>query len=394
MNLPLRLLTILHLLPALYGFAEANGVVVRIKDSASIADLVDDYPMIIGYDQAGRSPFVRFEIDPDFRASFSSVLITDQRVVWSEDEDIFSFRQRYSGHGSSVAAIYDRKFSSAVNSNIWRQINFAPQTKDSSPLKVGIVDTGVSNLQSTIVDNVIAGESFIESSLTIDDASANIDSNFNGIVDEGVGHGTMVAGVILQLAPNTPLVIAKSADSDGSGTSWSVLKGIVFCVENGVKVINVSLGSQKPLPGFTQFLEWVEDASVVIVAPIGNKSSEMALFPAANSTVISVAGLLPDNTKAPFSNWSSLTCVAAPASGISSAWFDGTTATWSGTSLAAPIVTGCLALALVEHPKKHPKEIRNAVKLSGRDIDDINPTYKGQLGTLIDFVALVKMLKK
>jgi Subtilase family len=394
MNLPLRLITVLHVLPALYGFAYASGVVVRIKDSTNLKDLVADYSAITGYDRAGSSPFVRFEIDPDYIGSYSTVLLADRRIVWSEDEDIFSFRRNHSGHGSSVAAIYDRKLSFAGNSNIWKQINFSPQAKESQPIRVGIVDTGVSNLQSTIIDNVVAGASFVEGSQTIDDFPANIDSNFNGVPDEGVGHGTMVAGVILQLAPNTPLVIAKSADSDGSGTSWSVLKGMVFCLENGVKVINVSLGSHKPLPGFAHFLEWVEEAKVVVVSPIGNNSSEMALFPAANPTVIGVAGLLPDNTKAPFSNWSTLTRVSAPASGISSSWYDGRTATWSGTSLAAPLVTGCLALALVDQRSKHPKEIRNALRLSGRDIDELNPAFKGRLGKLIDFLSLVNLLKK
>jgi subtilisin family serine protease len=371
----------------------ASGIIVRVKDPTCIASLIMDYPFILDCEQAGTSPFARLEVESETGQMYSLFLDSDDRIIWAEDEARFGFRGNYSSRGSSVAAIYDREESLTTNNGVFKQINFVPLATSLPSLKVGIVDTGVSFSQPSILDNVVAGMSFVSSSRTIDDSPRNLDTNFNGTFDEGAGHGTMVAGVILQLAPNTPLVIAKSADSDGVGDSWAVLQGVVFCVENNAKVINLSLGSRYQLAGFSGFLDWVEQAGSVVISPIGNNAEDMTLFPAGYPNVICVTGLLPDNTKAPFSNWNSVASVAAPSSGVLSAWYDGGSAVWSGTSLAAPIVSGCLAAALASNPDRTPAEIRNALQLSGRDIDNINPTYSGQLGKLIDFVALVIALK-
>ena len=394
MKLSHRLIVSFLAAVAIYGQSLASGVIVRVTDPSVISSIVVDYPAILGVQQAGHSPFVRFEVADEAFDSLESALQADPRIKYAEEEDTFNEPENQSGHGSSVAAIYDRGAVFAQNNNLWKQINFAPNTRKFSPIKVGIVDTGVSPLQPSIRANVIAGASFVQGGLTIDDLPTGIDTNLNGIVDEGAGHGTMVAGIILQLAPNTPLVIAKSADSDGIATSWTVLEGVVFCIENGSKVINISLGSPTHLVGFSQFLDWVGQQGSVIVSPIGNNGIRTTLYPAGYSSVICVSGLLPDNTKAPFSNWDGSARVSAPATGILSAWYDGGTAIWSGTSFSAPLVAGCIASALVVNPTKLPGDIRNAVKNCGKDIDNLNPLYHGQLGKLLDFMSLSSLLKR
>jgi hypothetical protein len=188
--------------------------------------------------------------------------------------------------------------------------------------------------------------------------------------------------------------MARAADSDGMGTSWTVIKGIVFCIENGARVVNVSLGAPRELPGFSGFLDWVEDAGVTVVSPIGNNNSNMSLYPAGYSTVINVSGLTPDNRKAPFSNWDIRALVASPATGISSAWYDGSNAVWSGTSLCAPLVTGSIAAALALFPTKTPSQLRQALNDSGQDIDYLNFAYYGSLGKLLDFCGLLDALRQ
>lgn len=372
----------------------ASGVIVQVVDSAQIIDIIDDYPGIVGIQQAGKAPFFRFDVESPFDTGFSQMLLSDKRILWAEEEVPTGFHGRYSSHGSSVAAIFDRSLSYNANSDIWKQVRFTQGLTGSLGVKVGIVDTGVSHRQTFLLSKVTAQASFVESSVTADDVPSLIDTNLNGVFDEGVGHGTMVTGVIVQMSPNSPLIVAKSADSDGVGTSWSVLQGVVFCVENGAKLVNLSLGSQREIVGFGNFLDWVEQSGTVVISPIGNDNSNVSLFPAAYSNVICVAGLLPNNTKAPFSNWSPLAKVSAPASGVASAWYDGLSAVWSGTSLSAPIVTGSIAAALAESPNRSPEQIRKAVANSGRDIDDLNPLYRGQLGKLLDFVGLLNALRE
>jgi Subtilase family len=376
------------------GQSLASGIIVRVQNPSTITDLTSDYTAIVAFEQAGQSPFFRLEVTEELSLSLIEAFEEDERIIWAEEEDRFSFRENNSSHGSSVAAIFDQSSAFELNSEIFQQINFVPIVGNYAPIRVGIVDTGVSFRQPSILGNVIAGASFIPGSITMDDSPSNLDSNFNGIVDEGAGHGTMIAGIILQLAPNSPLVVAKSADSDGNGNSWSVIQGVVFCVENQSKVINLSLGSSERLAGFSGILGWVENRGAVIVSPIGNESANMTYFPAGYSKVVCVSGLMPDNTKAPFSNWHYRALVAAPGSGVLSAWHDGGSAVWSGTSLSAPLVSGCLAAALVIDPNRRPREIREALRNSGQDINSLNPLYRDQLGRLLDFGNFVSFLKK
>lgn len=375
------------------GFAHAKGVIVRLSDSSLAASLLFDYPEIEGIEQPGNLPFVRFEVYQCSGHAFVDMLQFDSRVLWAEEEAPLRAPVTQSSHGSSVAAIYDRSETYSENKGLWTQINFITPVRSLQAARVGIVDTGVSHLQPSILSNVIAGQSFIYGSSTIDDFPTNLDTNDNGVLDEGAGHGTMIAGLILQMNPSTPLVIAKAADSDGVGTSWSVMLGVLYCLENQAKVINISLGSPDELPGFTEFLNWVETQGVAIVSPIGNDGENRTLYPAGYSNVICVAGLLPDNTKAPFSNWFPVARVAAPATGILSAWYDGGTAVWSGTSLSAPLVTGSLASALSQVPNASPQQLRIALSESGRDIDHLNPNYQGELGKLLDYLALIAYLR-
>ena len=394
MKISLRILTTLVSLMATINIALANGVIARLVDPTQIPSIVADYPQILGVEEAGLSPFVRFGVSPGNMEALELALEQDIRIVWVEEEEEFDSPENQSSHGSSVAAIYDRTATFALNTGIWRQINLSGLTRRLMPIRVGIVDTGISRFQPSIRRNVVASASFVPGSPTIDDVPTNLDTNLNGQFDEGAGHGTMIAGIILQIVPNTRLVVAKSADSDGIATSWSVMKGVVFCVENGAKVINVSLGSPNHLAGFSEFLDWVSDSGSVIVSPIGNNGLKMTLFPAGYSSVICCSGLLPNNTKAPFSNWESKAMVSAPATGILSAWHDGGTAVWSGTSFTAPLVTGCIAAGLSAKPFKTPSQVRSAVKNSGRDIDGINLNYRGQLGRLLDFKNLLFLLRK
>jgi subtilisin family serine protease len=392
MKIASRLLITLIAILTLRNQSLASGIIVRLADPSQIGSILLDYPSITEIRQAGCSPFVRFEVSSEIEEEVKSALTSDCRVIWAADDKRSSIR--YSGHGSSVAAIYDRYATFSRNTNLWAQINFMPNRRKFVPITVGVVDTGVSPLQPDIRSNIIAGANFVNPSQTIDDMPQGLDTNGNGVFDEATGHGTMVAGLIVQMVPNTPLVIAKSADSDGIGSSWTVLQGVIYCVENGARLINISLGSSEPLAELEGVLGWVEESGALIISPIGNDASNTFLYPAGYPSVVCVTGLLPDSTKAPFSNWNTIARVSAPATGILSAWWDGGTAVWSGTSLAAPLVVGATAAALAANPTKTPAEIRDAIEKSGTNIDLLNPNYVGQLGGQLNFVNLITLLKR
>ena len=203
----------------------------------------------------------------------------------------------------------------------------------------------------------------------------------------------MVAGIVDQIAPKVRLVIAKVADSDGNATAWSLIQGLAFAVTHGAEIANVSLGSPNQIAALTDVMDWCESNHLLVVAAIGNSNLREAFYPARISKVVCVAGLNPDDTKADFSNWEGSVRSSAPATGIVSQWWDGEMGVWDGTSFAAPMVAASLADCL--RRKSGPvvlNTLRDAVKSSGGDLDALNPDYRGELGTLLDFQNLNAVL--
>ncbi|HMK98668.1 MAG TPA: S8 family serine peptidase [Acidimicrobiales bacterium] len=112
-------------------------------------------------------------------------------------------------------------------------------------IKIGIVDTGVDRSQQDLADKVVAGTTFLSDPSS---GCADASQDPNGADDNG--HGTHVAGIaaasgqygVTGMAPSASLVVAKVLDCDGSGAYQDVVSGIDWAVQQGAKVINLSLG--------------------------------------------------------------------------------------------------------------------------------------------------------
>jgi subtilisin family serine protease len=188
-------------------------------------------------------------------------------------------------------------------------------------------------------------------------------------------------------------VIARVADSDGTATAWTVIKGLAFAVVNRAEVANISLGSVDGIPALTDVLDWCELNRLLVVSGSGNANTGRAFYPARISKVICVTGLDPDNLKAAFSNWDGKARSAAPATGIVSQWWDGHMGVWSGTSFSSPMAAGAIADCLRRVGPNLPLGLmRDVIEQSGRNLDALNPDYSGELGTLLDVQRLNSML--
>ncbi|UCC69908.1 MAG: S8 family peptidase [Armatimonadota bacterium] len=172
--------------------------------------------------------------------------------------------------------------------------------------------------------------------------------------DDDNGHGTHVAGIIAALhndigvvgvAPNASLYAVKTLDRTGSGYVSDIIAGIEWCINNGMDVANMSLGTDSDVQSLHDACDTADGAGVVLVAAAGNDGVDVD-YPGAYGSVIAVAAT--DNTDARPS-WSSPgpeVYVAAPGVAIYSTWKDGGYETASGTSMAAPHVAGTIALQL------------------------------------------------
>ena len=213
-------------------------------------------------------------------------------------------------------------------------------------VKVAVIDTGIDKRHPDLA--VEGGINFVTYSLVKgpNPAKWNDDN----------GHGTHVAGTIAALdnskgvvgvAPEVSLYAVKVLDRNGSGFVSDVIAGIEWAVNNGMHLANMSLTSNFGNTSLYNACNVARDAGLIMVAAAGNDGSAVD-YPAAYDSVIAVAAVDITDNVAHFSNRGTEIDVAAPGVSIFSTDAGGGYATLDGTSMAAPHVTGALALLISE----------------------------------------------
>ncbi|MFC4064669.1 S8 family peptidase [Actinoplanes subglobosus] len=237
---------------------------------------------------------------------------------------------------------------------------------------VAVIDTGVDGDHPDLAGNVLTGYD------AIDDTE--------GGDSDGNGHGTHVAGTVAAVAgngegiagfaPDAKVLPVKVLDADGSGWSSDTAEGIVWAVDNGAQVINMSLGASESTDAEEAAVAYAIENGVTVVAAAGNEREEGSpvSYPAAYDGVIAVAATDSDDEVAEYSNQGDYVDVAAPGSDILSTYpadltDDGSEyAELSGTSMAAPHVAAVAALLKGYSPDLGPDDIQNALERSAVDL--------------------------
>lgn len=314
-------------------------------------------------------------------------------VVWAEDNDDLEILESTNGKGSSIPQLRKSTLNvqfapgpMAQENSAWLnriQYSYVPATQDRS-LRVAVLDTGLSPFQPYLWNNVVADMSSIDREFRGYDIKSTLPGNHFYDPNGALGHGTMVASIINQLAPEAELIICRVADSAGFSSSWRIIKGIEFAVTHGAELANISMGSVDRIPALSEVLEWTEANGMVVISALGNDNEENALFPSGYSKVVAVSGVDSVDKKASFSNWDGTADMCAPSVGIRGAYWNGRMVIWSGTSFAVPIVTGCVAEALKHRSAMLPEVLRERIRLAGENVDSLNPSYADRLGRRVN----------
>jgi subtilisin family serine protease len=251
-----------------------------------------------------------------------------------------------------------------------------------SGVTVAILDTGIDASHPDLVASVaMVGWDFVDDDATPTDEADGIDQDGDGTADEAAGHGTHVAGLVHAAAPGATLMAVRVLDSEGIGTAVSVACGIRFAAQNGARVINLSLGMYADADIIKDAIRDAQDAGVVAVCAAGNLGvDDRDHFPSRLSEVISVAATDPEDLKADFSNFSPSVTLSAPGVGLLSTFLNHGYATWSGTSMATPLVSAAAALRLEIEPGIAPSELRQAVAHDAFEPDYEGFVYDGKMG--------------
>lgn len=226
---------------------------------------------------------------------------------------------------------------------------------------VAIIDTGVeithTGLQGKIWTNLkeLPGN--------------NIDDDLNGYIDDVYGwdfvdsdnnptdlhsHGTHVAGIVTQIAPNVKIMAVRVANATGFASDTNILKGIVYAVNNGANIVNISLGGSNPTNSITNVIKYgIRLGISMVTMAAGNSGRAAPGYPAAaavqgSNIGLSVGAVTNTRTRASFSDKSGgfYDHVMAPGSNINSTILNNRYGGKSGTSMSAPVAAGVAALLL------------------------------------------------
>jgi subtilisin family serine protease len=166
----------------------------------------------------------------------------------------------------------------------------------------------------------------------------------------------------------------KVLDARNGGTWSSVSKGILFAVDNGADVINLSLGATLSSTALISSVQYALDHNVVVVAAAGNSGNNTPFYPAAAPGVIGVSGTDTADQYWAVSNYGDFIDVAAPAVSIYSSYYSLANgsgyAYMSGTSMASPFVTGLAALIRSRRPELTAAEVGDLLEKTAYDLGE------------------------
>lgn len=235
---------------------------------------------------------------------------------------------------------------------------------------VAVLDTGIEASHPILAGRILPGVDLVDGDFDPADRPDGIDSDGDGRVDEAVGHGTFVAGLILSVAPEVRILPIRVLDSDGVGTAAAVARGLEIARERGAQVVNLSLGMAIESDVIEDLLKEHADEGLVAVASAGNLASGERRYPAGSAEAVGVAAVGADDRRAEFSNFGSWVRIAAPGVGLVAPWWEGGLAVWSGTSFAAALVSGAAALLFAAEPRADADDVADALERSAAELPD------------------------
>lgn len=237
-------------------------------------------------------------------------------------------------------------------------------------VKVAILDTGVDNTHEDLADNVKGGHSVF-------DDSANSDPYY-----DANGHGTHVAGTVgavnndlgvIGVAYDADLYAVKVLNNDGSGTLAGIAEGIEWSIENDMDIINMSLGGSQGSSILEEFSDLAFDEGLLVVAAAGNSgnrggNNDTVGYPAKYDSVIAVAAVDENNSRATFSSTGPAVEIAAPGVNVLSAVPGNDYAAFNGTSMASPHVAGVAAQVWQAKPELSNAELRELLNETAKGL--------------------------
>ena len=373
--------------------------------------------------------------DPDFSRRILALsskmafeLIDDINIIRNRDPDasILSLLQSTGIYTARMKPIYRQYRKSFFRPLPWKtktqrilddlDIRRIHRTSKGKTIKLAIVDSGMDPTYKELKPQLYKHRDFLTGTNPLRDS--------NRFPYDWGGHGTAIASIIYQTAPLVELMIVKFYDSTSMAsvspsrwTAYLMAAGIIWAVENGADIINLSSALSLDIPIIRAAVKYSWDRNVILITSIGNdfgENDKLIYYPAAYPWSIAVSGVekTGENWKVwKHSGQGDYIDVAAPADNIFAAapsYLDrpGMLVQINGNSFAAAVVSGAAAVLLssldltaLEKLRTRPgtmtEFVRNILRSTAADISQgyRSPNTKVGYG-LIDIVKAVKLAGK
>ena len=263
------------------------------------------------------------------------------------------------------------------------------------PPVVAVIDTGLDVNHEAFVETgaIWTNPDEIPENGIDDDGNGYVDDihgwNFvhgSGTIIDDDGHGTHVSGIILGVgqsivAPFTQSAIRimplKFLDNQGVGSTSDAISAIYYAIENGARVLNNSWGGPNYSAALHEAVAYSYNQGIVFVAAAGNTGTDNdyePLYPASYEVphMISIAATTEQDRLAHFSNFGvGSVDVGSPGVLIWSTIPNDSYGYSSGTSMAAPFVSGMAALMLIESPEMLGYQVKSIVFQEADHVGDL-----------------------
>ncbi|HLE00454.1 MAG TPA: S8 family peptidase [Bdellovibrionota bacterium] len=357
--------------------------------------------------------YVAEALDPDrFEERGQDLINSSPDVLYLEKDRIVRALESYESHDSSAPPTTPTTPNDPKFQQQKALMRIAPEaawslSKGSRDVLVAVTDTGVALNHPELKNQVWTNSNELPGNGIDDDRNGFVDDvngwNFigtgNNDPEDDEGHGTHVAGIIGAEGNNSEgiagvnwlvsILPVKFLDSAGSGTLEGGVRSILYAVKQGARLINASWGDDVTSRTLQDAIEYAFSNGSLVIAAAANSTRDTDVKPNYPSSdvslgVISVASSSRIGTLSGFSNYGVLSVdLVAPGSDVLSTYLRGKYAKLSGTSMAAPMVTGIGALMLSLKPELSVLELRNGILNAVEE----SPGYEGKISTRGDIRA-------
>ncbi len=217
-------------------------------------------------------------------------------------------------------------------------------------IKVGIIDTGIDMKHPD---------------LQVKEFINYTTENINDVQDDA-GHGTHVAGIVgarmngigvVGVAPECEIYVAKAFDGQGKGDKDAIRKSLEWMIEKQVDIVNMSYSSSEEDEEEKRLVKKCFENNIFMVAAAGNRGERKVSCPGRYEGVVAVSSVDINKVKSDFSSYGNEIDLAAAGVDILSTYKNGSYAVLSGTSMAAPLISGAAAIIQAKAIKRFKRKL-------------------------------------